>query len=422
MLETAAMGTGSRIRALWGRANSGASVREALLTQGGLRMFAALGLLAALAPLTACKGFFVPPTSTGTSGTGTGFSGSTTTDYAYVANSSAGTTSLAAYNVGSGALTSVGTVSLGFIPVALAVAPSDSFLYVASTPGYTSPGIYLYTIGSTGALTAANSGKALATDAVAAMAISPDGNWLYTVNIDGLTMAEYAVDTTTGLLTLQGEITLPGSTCNLTTATPVSQSCSVAVAPSGDYVVASLNVSGDAVFSYSSSGGVTGSSYRTIGSGYSTANPTGDFSVALDANNYAYIAQTNSVSVYGIGSTTIDTEGTTDYGTGLTPRGVALSQSGGYVYTANEAAGTISGFGIGGSGALTAVSGSPFAGPANVSALGFDKSGGYAVAVGYDASAGVRLYSVSSAGVLTQVAATGSGTSEAYPALVAMTH
>ncbi len=412
------------------RENQSISRRRLLrrLVVGTEPLAVVIGLAATLVPLTGCSGFFQCekascPTSTTGTGTGTP-TPSTAGDYAYLANSSAGTTYLSEYSIAGGKLNSLGTLSLGYIPEALAVAPSNNFLYVATVPGVTSPGVYLYNIGSTGELTVGNGGAALVTDQVAAMAMSPDGNWLFTLNVDGQTMAEYKVNTSSGMLTLAAPLTLLGTPCTLGLALPASQSCSVAVSPNGTYVVASLGISGDVVYSYTSAQGVgNGGIPATIASGYSTANPTGDYAVALDANNYAYIAQTNSVSVYGIGSlTSITPEYRVPYAAGNAPRSIALNHSYNSVYTANEIAGTISGFGITGNGTLTQLAGSPFAGPANVSALAFDNTGNYAVAVGYDATAGVQLYSVSSAGVLTQVDKAGTGTNEDYPALLAMTH
>ena len=386
---------------------------------------AVLASMALLLPLTACANFFqcenasCPSTTTSTGSTSTT---TNTGDFAYVANSSAGTTYLSEYSISGSALSSLGTLSLGYIPVALAVAPSNSYLYVASTPGSASPGVFLYSISSTGELSAANSGLALATDTVAAMAISPDGKWLYTVNVDGITMAEYTVNTSTGALSLAGEITLPGSACNLTAVTPVSQTCSVAVSPSGTYVVASLGITGDIVYPFTSAGGINASGAQEISSGYSVSNPTGDFSVALDANNYAYIARTSSLGVYAIGSTTAPEEATLNVAAGTVPRSITLSKAYDYLYTADEGLGTISAFGIGGNGALTTISGSAFAGPTNVAALAVDNTGDYLIAVGYDANTGVRLYSITSTGALSQIAAAGSGTNAAYPALVAVTH
>lgn len=125
-----------------------------------------------------CNGFFscakasCPISTTGGSGTGSGSSGSTA-DYVYVANSSAGPTWLSEYSIGSNTLTLLNTLNLGYIPVALAVSPNNSFLYVASAPNATSPGVYVYTIGSTGLLSPGNSGNPLATDQVSAPWRSP---------------------------------------------------------------------------------------------------------------------------------------------------------------------------------------------------------------------------------------------------------
>jgi 6-phosphogluconolactonase (cycloisomerase 2 family) len=161
-----------------------------------------------------------------------------------------------------------------------------------------------------------------------------------------------------------------------------------------------------------------------IPSGTTTANPTGDYSVALDDNNYAYIARTNALAVYSINSSTLaySQQDSKSYTSGMVPRSVVLSSSGGYVYTANEGAGTISAFAIGTSGALTEETGSPYAGPTNVSALGVDNSGNYLVAAGYDSSAGVQLFSIGAGGALTHVDSVGSGTSTTDPTVLALTH
>lgn len=393
--------------------------------EAGCRGALLMALSVASLGLAGCGNFFqcektnCPTTGTGSgSGTPTPASG----DYTYVANSSAGTTYLSEYAIGSSALTSLGTIQLGYIPVALAVAPSNAFLYVASVPGVTNPGVYLYKIGSTGALTVANSGKALAMDTVSSMAVSPDGKWLFTVNVDGITMSEYAADTSTGLLTLDATLNLLDTPCILSAAIPVSQSCSVTVAQSGGYVVASLGTSGEVIYPYNSTNGITGSGAYSIPSGY-PATPTGDFSAAVNGANYAYVAQTNSLAAYELLSNgNYSILGTAPYPSGSAPRSIVLNPAGTFVFTANEAASTISGFSVVSGGGLTAVTGSPTPGPTNGSAISVDSTGGYLLDVGYDAKTGIRLYTISSVGVLTQVAQVGSGTNEAYPALVAMTH
>jgi 6-phosphogluconolactonase (cycloisomerase 2 family) len=398
--------------------------------RGAKRAALWLAVLSLAAPLllTGCGNFFTCEGKADCPSNGGGGGTTTGGDYAYVSNSASGSAYVAEYDLSSGKLTAISgsPYNLTFVPVALSVAPSDSFLYAATPPGVTNPGIYLYKIGSDGALTAGNSGTILANDEVSSMDISPDGGYLFTVNADGLTMNEYTVNTTTGLLQLATTVSLPGVTCALEagTDTPLSQSCTVKVAPSGSFVIVALGTAGDAVFSYSSSSGLTSASpISVISSGTTTGSPTGDFSLVLDANNYAYIARTNALAVYAISSTGSATQqDTKSYSSGTVPRSVVLSSNGDYVYTANEGASTISEYGIGAGGVLTQLTGSPVAAPTNVSALGADNSGNYLVAAGYGASAGVRLFSIGSSGALTQIDSAASGAATSSPAVLALTH
>ena len=145
--------------------------------------------------------------------------------------------------------------------------------------------------------------------------------------------------------------------------------------------------------------------------------------MVLDDNNYAYIARTSTLAVYSISSSGAATlQSTATYSGSAAPRDVVLSGSQNYVYTANPGAGDISGFSIGSSGALTTLSGSPFTGPSSVSAIGVDKTGNYMVAAGYNGTSGVQLFTVGTGGVLTLVTSAGTGTSTAYPAILALTH
>jgi 6-phosphogluconolactonase (cycloisomerase 2 family) len=180
-----------------------------------------------------------------------------------------------------------------------------------------------------------------------------------------------------------------------------------------------LGTLGDVIFPYSSSSGITSSYVAVISPGSSIS---GDYSVALDANNYAYIASTSALTVYSIASNGAATQlSTKSYDGGAVPRSVVLSSGYGEVYTANEGASTISGYSIS-NGLLTAISGSPFSGPADVSAIGVDNTGKYLVAAGFDGSSGVELYSIGSSGVVSPVVGAGTGTATTYPALLALTH
>jgi len=384
---------------------------------------AALSLGAPLL-LAGCGKFFVcegkascPSTGNG----GGGGTGDTTTDYVYVSNAAKGSTYLSAYDLSAGKLTAITSFpfQLGYIPVALNVAPSNKYLYVASIPIASNPGIYRYTIGTDGSL---SGGTLLITAAVSSMDISPDGGFLFAMSTDGRTMNEYQVNTSTGTLALASTFVVgQGLTCALL-GTPGSQSCTVRAAPSGAFVVVALGTAGDAVFPYTSASGIS-ANYALIPSGTTTGSPSGDFSVALDGQNFAYIARTNALAVYSLDASGAATlRDSQPYASGTTPRSAVLSSNGGNVYTANEGTGTISGYTIGSRGGLTAITNSPFTGPVSVSALGVDKSGGYLVAAGYSSSNGVQLFSMGTTGTLSLVDSAGSGTATTYPAVLALTH
>lgn len=388
--------------------------------QAAARGFAALGLCATFM-LAGCNNFFVCQGKASCPSTG-GSTGSTT-DFAYVSNSPTGSTYVAAYDLTSGALTSISgsPFNLGIHPVALNITPGNQFLYAASLPGDNNPGIYLFNIASDGALSAASNNPQISDD-VSSMAISPNGGYLFAVSTTGTSMNEYQINSSTGALSLALQISIPISTCSLL-GTPVSQTCSVTVSPSGQFVVVALGTAGDAIFPYSNSSGITSTSFTLIQSGSTQASPSGDFSVVLDNNNYAYIARTTALAVYAINSSTGEPtqQSTAAYSNTAVPRSVVLNSSQDYVFTANEGTSTISSYNIQSNGALTQATGSPFTGPTNVSAIGVDNSGKYMLAAGYNSTNGVQLFSISS-GTLSLLTSAATGTSTAYPVVLAMSH
>lgn len=388
------------------------------------RRFAACGCaalaLAASLLLSGCHDFFVCQKASCPSGGG----GSTTSDWVYISNATAGNTDIYAYDIGNGSLAAVSgsPYNIGFAPVAMSVAPSNGFLYAATFPGVANPGIYMWTINSSGQLATGNGGNVLISTAVASMDISPDGNYLFVLNSLGTSLTEYTINQTTGLLTLGSSFVLPTTLCTLT-GTPISQTCTVKVGPSGQFVAASLGSAGTVIYPYTSTAGITSTSSTLIPSGSTQAAPSGDFSVVLDNNNYAYIARTAALAVYSIASNgTATLQSTQAYSASAVPRSVVLSTNQNYVYTANQGASNISGFTIGSSGSLASVSGSPFTGPTDTSVIGVDKSGTYMVAAGYNGTSGVQLFSIGSNGALTLVTSSGTGTSTVYPEILALSH
>ena len=349
-----------------------------------------------------------------------------TSDWVYLSNASAGSTDISAYDIGNGSLAAISgsPYNIGFVPVAMSVSPSNAFLYAATLPGATNPGIYMFAINSSGQLSSANNGNVLITTQVASMDISPDGNFLFVLNSLGTGLTEYQINTTTGLLTLASTFPIPPTTCTLAVATPVIQTCTVKAAPSGQFVVASLGTAGTVIYPYTSASGITTTNPVTIPSGSTQNNPTGDYSVTLDKNNFIYIARTATLAVYQITDASGDAtlQSTATFSSTATPRSVVLSTSYNYVYTANVGASNISGFSIGTTGQLSSVTGSPFTGPSGVSAIGTDKSGMYMVAAGYNGTSGVQLFTVGTTGALTLTTSAGTGTSEAFPAILALSH
>lgn len=389
---------------------------------------AAVGLASTLL-LAGCHNLFVCQKASCPSGGNTGGGGgggSTTTDYVYVSNAVKGSSYISEYDISNGSLAAISgsPFNMGYTPVAMVVSPNNSYLYAATPANIATPGIYLFSIGPTnGALSAAANGQALiANVAVSSMDISPDGHFLFTIDTLGSALTEYQIQSG-GVLGLVVNLPLPGGGCTLA-GTPLSQTCTVKVGPSGQFVVASLGGNGTYIFPYSSSSGVSSTGSTPIPSGSTQAAPSGDFSVTLDKNNYVYIARTNALAVYQI----TDPSGgwksqySAPYSSGLTPRSVVLNSDQNYVFTANEGAGSISSYNVQNGGTLAQVSGSPFTGPVSVSAIGTDKSGTYLVAAGYDGSSGLQLFTIGTDGTLKLDTSAGTGTSMDIPAILAMTH
>ncbi|HXS13059.1 MAG TPA: beta-propeller fold lactonase family protein [Acidobacteriaceae bacterium] len=379
--------------------------------------------LSAVLLLTGCHNFFICQKASCPSGGG----GSTTSDWAYVSNATAGSTDISAYDIGNGSLAAISgsPYNIGFAPVAMSVSPGNAFLYVASIPGAVNPGIYMFAINSSsGALSTANGGNVLISTQVSSMDISPDGNFLFVVDALANALTEYQINPTTGLLSLASSFPLlPGAIC-AASGSPVIQQCTVKVAPSGQFVVAALGTAGTIIYPYSSASGITSTTATVISSGSTKNNPTGDYSVALDKSNLLYIARTTALAVYALdanGNATL--KSTATYSSGVNPRSVALSTNYSNVYTANVGAGNISGYSINSTtGALATLSGSPFSAPANVSAIAADKSGKYMVAVGYNGTSGIQLFTIGTTGALTLATSAGTGTSPDFPAILALSH
>jgi 6-phosphogluconolactonase len=163
--------------------------------------------------------------------------------FAYVANAGSNDISVYTINSTTGVLTSTGTVAAGKGPNSVAVHPSGNFAYVANCgDGLTSAsgGVSMYTINSTtGALTSLGSADAGSEICPWSAAVHPSGGFVYVIeagDIDGSRagVSLYTVDATTGKLALVGLIAA-GGTC------PVS----IALDPSGKFAYVADQCSND---------------------------------------------------------------------------------------------------------------------------------------------------------------------------------
>jgi 6-phosphogluconolactonase (cycloisomerase 2 family) len=380
--------------------------------------------------LTGCNGFFVYPASTTTTTT----SGSSSVDYAFVSNSASGTNYISAYAVSGGSLTPATSspLSVSYEPQAMVVSTNNAYLFVSSGQY-----IYGYSIGTGGALSQIGSG-ALATDTAESMAVSPDGQWLLTLDNEtalaapSLNVYEILSGGTLKNSAAVNSVSVPAVNGN---AIVVDSADAMQISPNGNYIAVALGTGGVEVFPFTTSSGTLYSPASISG----TAS-TGFFAVAIDANNDLYITGTNSSGSEVIesfpvsaptGSVTIGTQ-ISSLAVGNSPvwitvNAVGSSTTSAYVYVANSRDSTISAFSAT-SGTLTALnSGTAYAGPSGVAALGRDNSGDYVVALGFSTtsgtstSSGLLPYTITSAGGLS--AGTGiATTTNAVPAVVAMTH
>jgi 6-phosphogluconolactonase len=382
----------------------------------------ALVLLSAITLLSGCGSFFQCegktscPTTCVASSTVTCPPPTTTgTNIAYVGNPSSSSNTVNGYNLTSGNLTtnaSGAPFSFGYSPIAMVVTPADTFLYTASNPALSTGYLYGYAVGTGGALNILSSGAPLVTESAVSLAVSPDGNWLFVLDANGLTLSEYSINASTGALTFNttGAITPGAGTVN-------NVSNDVTVAPSGDYVAVALGTGGLQTFTLDTTTGAL-TPQNPIAP---ASSQVGIFGVAIDANNYLYAASTSGLIVFSATTAGVPTNLKT-YTTGNGARTVAVNTASTFVYVGNKTDGTISGFSIGTNAVLTAIAGSPFTGPTLIGALSFDQTGTYLITSGYNDATGIELYSIATSGALSSSGTAASGTNASILSAIATTH
>jgi hypothetical protein len=382
--------------------------------------WAALGLVIT-AVLAGCKGFWDLPPSTPTNPT---TPTTLSSGVFYVLNQT--TKQIAAYVISSGTLDNVtgSPYALSAAPTSIAVASNGLFLYVGTVNG-----IYLYSIGSGGALTLGNSGNPIATDIPAAMVIS--GPWLldaFTNGSGSVQLDAIPINTSTGAYTGSG-------------GTPPNQTFSIANSPAVKQMVLSaddanlflaLGTGGTIVVPFASGNanplGATATTIPLAKNGGSA------LSVAVDPSatpRRVYIGETlantagtsGGLRVFNYGSLTngplTQSSGSPIASGGLAPNAILPLANGDYVYVANgtgtTSAGNVAWFPITASGTTyTVAAGSTIASGIQPIGLAEDSDSNFvlAVATGGSTTSGdpdLEAYTMS-AGALTSAIQSKTGT------------
>ena len=264
-----------------------------------------------------------------------------------------------------------------------------SFLYVTAQANTT---ISAYTVTqSTGALTTV--GSAVATGSVpVAVAVTPTGSALFVANSGSNNISTYTINSDGSLAAVSGTTS--------TGSTPVA----LAVDSGGKFLFVANQASSDiSVFSISGTGltPVAGSPFTTIPVGFSYPNGTLPAAVAVSASGkFLYVANqlANFVSAFSINSTSgaLSPLPVPFYDDGQTsPSGLAVTPNGGFLYVTNAGANSnnVSAYAICDNvvnsctnpttpdGTLTAVTGSPFPAGLGPVAIAFDPGFSFAYVV-----------------------------------------
>jgi 6-phosphogluconolactonase (cycloisomerase 2 family) len=352
----------------------------------------------ALLVLAGCGQFF-PPLGSGGSGSG----GTSTGDYLYVGNLATNPLTIAGFSIGTTSISGISGSdwSVELEPTALAITPDDSYLYLGSAAG----GIYVYTIGSDGAITLANSGTPVATGvSPSVLRVDPTGKWL--LGASAFAGQAYVYQIGSG-----GSLTaISSSVVTLNSSTPATD---LEIAPSGGYVFVSCGTGGIYEMTFNTTSGALAQINGVLNP---KSSGGADMGLAVaPSGSYLFAAETvtGGVRVFSIGTNGVLTEASgSPYTTNTGAWSVLVDSTGSYVYVANRTAGTVSAFLLSNSGALTPISGSPFTTGTLPVALVEDKTKAYIAVICSGGSPDLQVFSIGTTtpGALTSFATAKTGT------------
>jgi 6-phosphogluconolactonase len=359
-----------------------------------------------LALLSGCKGFFTAVNNNPSGGS---------SSFVYVTNvgSAASGGTLTEYSLTSGVLATLSgsPITLPATPTSIVVAPNNAFLFVG-----TNLGVYLYTIGTDGTLTEGNSNTIVYQGPTSPISLAVDStsSWLIIANKGSTELDALPLSSTTGVPT-----TPTPASITLSATTPVQ----LAMAPANNNIFVAMGINGTDALSFTAT-----NTSNPLGKPL-TINPlkvaSSSNTVAVDTTSaYLFIgenAATGSLRLIAVSDLSKDVA---DYLTGNGPTSILPDATGSYVYVANSTDGTISGFSFS-AGALSALSGSPFATEKLPVALVEDSSKTYLMNAGFGANPNLWMYSFDSTSLGALDVKTTTSTGSVSPSLangIAVTH
>jgi len=290
-------------------------------------------LLAAALLLAGCAGFWNAPTSTTTT---TITKTTLSSGVFYVLNKNTG--QIVAYSISTGALNTIGTYPITG-PTAIAIAPDKNYLYVSTLAS----GIFVYNIGSAGALTLGNNSQPISYDPALALQVDTLNSWL----IDAFVNTSGQVQMNAIPLNSSGTYTAPTNVpaAYISVANPTVKQ--IVLSPKGDYLFLAMGGGGAVAVPFNSGNSAPfGSTATTITAASSTPAA---LSVAVDPTERVfYVGETNlsgsagtsgGLLVFSYSSLTsgplAQISGSPIVSGGLSPSAILPIASGEYVYVAN---------------------------------------------------------------------------------------
>jgi hypothetical protein len=321
--------------------------------------------LASLLLFSGCKNFWNVPQNPGCT---TNCTPTVSSGVFYVLNSNAGQLEIAGFSIVKSALTALSgsPYPLPSGPFAIAIAPNNSFLYVS-----TQSGIYLYTIGTGGALTLASAQPIVPDFAGISMQVDATDSWLLEASGSGYLYA-IPISPLTGKTTgTVKQLTLAGITPRQLTISPDNLNVIVALGGTGTEVIPFSASRADPLPSTASALiAAKGPGGAALSVAVDPASQLLLIGEALGSSQSSNTGVLRAFTYSSLSGTPAEVKGSPYPSGGLTPVSILPSAQGAYVYVANStvsssAIGNIAGFSISPSAngySLTSLGGSTSAG------------------------------------------------------------